>query len=79
MHHAFAIGAVEPALAGSDQRLVGGRVGQPETAPVACGGPLDRILVLVDGTVEAVGTHEELIGQAGRYADLFELQAAGYR
>jgi len=39
----------------------------------------DRILVLADGMVEAVGTHEELIGQAGRYADLFELQAAGYR
>ena len=39
----------------------------------------DRILVLADGKVEAAGTHEELIGQAGRYADLFELQAAGYR
>ena len=39
----------------------------------------DRILVLADGEVEAVGTHEELLAQGGRYAELFELQAAGYR
>jgi ATP-binding cassette subfamily B protein len=39
----------------------------------------DRILVLADGTVEASGTHEELIAQSGRYAELFELQAASYR
>jgi ATP-binding cassette, subfamily B, bacterial len=39
----------------------------------------DRILVLADGTVEAAGTHEELLAERGRYAELFELQAAGYR
>ena len=39
----------------------------------------DRILVLADGQVEAMGTHEELLAQRGRYAELFELQAAGYR
>ncbi len=39
----------------------------------------DRILVLAEGTVEAAGTHEELLAQRGRYAELFELQAAGYR
>ncbi len=39
----------------------------------------DHILVLADGKVEAAGTHEELVAQAGRYAELFELQAAGYR
>jgi ATP-binding cassette subfamily B protein len=39
----------------------------------------DRILVLADGQVEAVGTHEELLAQGERYAELFELQAAGYR
>jgi ATP-binding cassette, subfamily B, bacterial len=39
----------------------------------------DRILVLQDGKVEASGTHEELVSQPGRYAELFELQAAGYR
>jgi ATP-binding cassette subfamily B protein len=39
----------------------------------------DRILVLADGAVEAQGTHEELLARPGRYAELFELQAAGYR
>ncbi len=39
----------------------------------------DRILVLADGKVEAAGTHRELVSQRGRYAELFELQAAGYR
>jgi ATP-binding cassette subfamily B protein len=39
----------------------------------------DRILVLADGKVEAAGTHQELIAQSGRYSELFELQAAGYR
>ena len=39
----------------------------------------DRILVLADGKVEAAGTHDELVAQSGRYAELFELQAAGYR
>ncbi len=39
----------------------------------------DRILVLAEGEVEAMGTHEELLMQRGRYAELFELQAAGYR
>ncbi len=39
----------------------------------------DRILVLADGRVEAAGTHEELMAQPGRYSELFELQAAGYR
>ncbi|KAF1015688.1 MAG: Lipid A export ATP-binding/permease protein MsbA [Stenotrophomonas maltophilia] len=39
----------------------------------------DRILVLADGRIEASGTHETLMAQGGRYAELFELQAAGYR
>jgi ATP-binding cassette subfamily B protein len=39
----------------------------------------DRILVLAEGQIEAMGTHEELLAQRGRYAELFELQAAGYR
>ena len=39
----------------------------------------DRILVLEQGLLEASGTHEELLAQGGRYAELFELQASGYR
>ncbi|MGA2995846.1 ABC transporter ATP-binding protein [Bradyrhizobium sp.] len=39
----------------------------------------DRILVLANGVVEAAGTHDELMKQSGRYSELFELQAAGYR
>jgi ATP-binding cassette subfamily B protein len=39
----------------------------------------DRILVLAEGRLEASGTHAELMAQGGRYAELFELQAAGYR
>ncbi|MEO8592965.1 MAG: ABC transporter ATP-binding protein [Candidatus Solibacter sp.] len=39
----------------------------------------DRILVLADGAIREQGTHEHLLGLGGRYAELFELQAAGYR
>ena len=39
----------------------------------------DRIAVIVDGKVAELGTHEELLRANGRYAQLFELQAAGYR
>ena len=39
----------------------------------------DRILVLDGGRVEEIGTHEELLASGGRYAELFELQAQGYR
>jgi len=39
----------------------------------------DRILVLINGQVVEAGSHEELVAAGGRYAELFELQAAGYR
>lgn len=39
----------------------------------------DRILVLDDGMVTEDGSHEELLIADGRYAELFSLQAAGYR
>ncbi len=39
----------------------------------------NRILVLAEGRIEAAGSHEELLAQSRRYAELFELQAAGYR
>ncbi|HEV2131168.1 MAG TPA: hypothetical protein VGR27_08695, partial [Longimicrobiaceae bacterium] len=39
----------------------------------------DRILVLEEGQVLEEGSHEELLALGGRYAELFGLQAAGYR
>jgi ATP-binding cassette, subfamily B, bacterial len=39
----------------------------------------DRIAVLAGGRVGELGTHGELLAAGGRYARLFELQAAGYR
>lgn len=39
----------------------------------------DRIVVLAEGKVEDMGTHAELMQRGGRYKELFELQAAGYR
>ena len=38
----------------------------------------DRIAVLRDGHIEELGTHESLLAENGRYAHLFNLQAAGY-
>jgi ATP-binding cassette subfamily B protein len=39
----------------------------------------DRIYVLHDGQVVEEGSHDDLIANGGRYAELFELQAAAYR
>jgi ATP-binding cassette subfamily B protein len=39
----------------------------------------DRILVLEGGRIAEEGNHEELLLQRGRYAEMFELQAASYR
>ena len=39
----------------------------------------DRILVLAGGEIVEQGTHQQLVAAGGRYAELFELQAAGYR
>jgi len=39
----------------------------------------DRILVLERGEMLEIGSHEELLAKGGKYAELFLLQARGYR
>jgi ATP-binding cassette subfamily B protein len=39
----------------------------------------DRILVLKGGRIAEQGSHDQLIKDGGHYAEMFELQAAGYR
>jgi ATP-binding cassette subfamily B protein len=39
----------------------------------------DRVIVLKEGRVVEEGTHDALLAQAGLYAELFSLQAEGYR
>ena len=39
----------------------------------------DRIAVLSDGAIAELGSHAELIANPQRYAELFEMQASGYR
>jgi ATP-binding cassette, subfamily B, bacterial len=39
----------------------------------------DRILVMKDGEIEELGSHAQLLAAEGLYAELFNLQAEGYR
>jgi ATP-binding cassette subfamily B protein len=39
----------------------------------------DKIVVLECGEIREQGTHEQLVQLKGHYAELFELQAAGFR
>jgi ATP-binding cassette, subfamily B, bacterial len=39
----------------------------------------NKIVVLEHGTITESGSHQELVALRGRYHELFELQAAGYR
>jgi ATP-binding cassette, subfamily B, bacterial len=39
----------------------------------------DRILVLDRGELLEIGSHKELLEKNGRYAELFHLQALGYK
>jgi ATP-binding cassette subfamily B protein len=39
----------------------------------------DRIIVMTQGEIVEQGTHEELVHAGGLYAELFAMQAAGYR
>jgi ATP-binding cassette subfamily B protein len=39
----------------------------------------DRIVVLGDGRITEHGSHADLLGRGGQYAEMFELQASSYR
>ncbi len=39
----------------------------------------DRIFVLANGKIAEQGSHQQLVALGGHYAELFEMQAAGYR
>jgi ATP-binding cassette subfamily B protein len=39
----------------------------------------DRILVIENGKMQEIGSHKELLANNGRYAELFSLQAEGYK
>ena len=39
----------------------------------------DRIAVIQEGRIAELGTHDELLRRAGTYAELFSMQAEGYR
>jgi ATP-binding cassette subfamily B protein len=39
----------------------------------------DRILVLEQGSIHEQGSHSQLVALGGKYSELFELQAAGYK
>ncbi|MFG1923026.1 ABC transporter ATP-binding protein [Cryptosporangium sp. NPDC048952] len=57
--------------AGATSLLISHRLGAIRDA--------DQIVVLSDGAVVEQGTHAELLATGGQYADLFRMQADGYR
>jgi ATP-binding cassette subfamily B protein len=59
--------------------LVGGRMAVLISHRFSTVRMADRIVVLEGGRVLEEGTHEQLLVMQGTYAELFHLQAAGYR
>ena len=59
--------------------LMGGRMGVIISHRFSTVRMADRIVVLRNGEVEEEGTHEELVAAGGLYAELFGMQAVGYK
>jgi ATP-binding cassette subfamily B protein len=60
-------------------RLVAGRMAVIISHRFSTVRMADRIIVLQDGLVVEEGSHDELVRRSGPYAELFTLQAEGYR
>jgi len=60
-------------------RLVAGRMAVIISHRFSTVRMADRIIVLQDGLVVEEGSHKELVESGGPYAELFTLQAEGYR
>ena len=71
--------AAEHALFERFQRLAADRIAIVISHRFSTVRMADRIAVLHQGEVEELGSHAELMARGGRYANLFELQARGYR
>ena len=69
----------EAAIFGELKENLKGRIGVVISHRFSTVRIADRIAVIADGRVAELGTHEELLAAKGRYAQLFELQVAGYR
>jgi ATP-binding cassette subfamily B protein len=69
----------EAAIFAELKALLKGRIGLVISHRFSTVRIADRIAVIADGKVREIGTHDQLIRAGGRYAELFELQAAGYR
>lgn len=61
------------------KELTGGRTSIYISHRLASTRFCDRILLLAGGGIKEDGTHESLVSQGGRYAELFELQGRYYR
>jgi ATP-binding cassette, subfamily B, bacterial len=59
--------------------LIGGRMALLISHRFSTVRMADRIVVLQNGTIAEQGTHEELVRGGGLYAELFDMQASGYR
>jgi ATP-binding cassette subfamily B protein len=60
-------------------RLVAGRMAVIISHRFSTVRMADRIIVLKQGVVIEEGSHAELVSSGGQYAELFALQAEGYR
>ena len=69
----------EAALFAELKEILKGRIGIVISHRFSTVRIADRIAVIADGKIAELGSHEELLRANGRYAQLFELQAAGYR